>query len=96
MHLLNFCFRDYETFTENYKVHLLVTLIFPFWVVVWVAMVMHIFFKLTVCFICKYRISLLIVILRNEKNNTEFTGTSGNDKHIFIKHLHSFYTELII
>lgn len=41
MHLLNFCFRDYETFTENYKVHLLVTLIFPFWVVVWVAMCLH-------------------------------------------------------
>lgn len=32
---------DYETFTENYKVHLLVTLIFPFWVVVWVAMCLH-------------------------------------------------------
>lgn len=27
-----------ETFTENYKVHLLLTIIFPFWVVVWVAM----------------------------------------------------------
>lgn len=32
---------DYETFTESYKVHLLLTLIFPFWVVVWVAMCFH-------------------------------------------------------
>lgn len=32
---------DSETFTENYKVHLLLTIIFPFWVVVWVAMCLH-------------------------------------------------------
>lgn len=32
-----------ETFTENYKVHLLLTIIFPFWVVVWVAMVIRLF-----------------------------------------------------
>lgn len=30
-----------ETFTENYKVHLLMTLIFPFWVVVWAAMCVY-------------------------------------------------------
>lgn len=27
-----------QTFTENYKVHLLLTIFFPFWVLVWVAM----------------------------------------------------------
>lgn len=32
-----------ETFTENYKVHLLLTIIFPFWVIVWVVMVIRFF-----------------------------------------------------
>lgn len=52
-------------------------------------------FWLTFCFIYKYRISLLIVVLRNEEKNTEIRGTSSNDKHICIKHLYSFHTELI-
>lgn len=30
-----------KTFTENYKVHLLMALIFPFWVVVWAAMCVY-------------------------------------------------------
>lgn len=71
------------------------TLIFPFWVVVWVAMVMYFYFNWLFVLFVSIEIPCWL-LFQEMKKNPEITGISSNNKRILIKHLYSFHTELII